>query len=251
MSMFCSHSVESIGFFQVPIDTLSFKSFKELLVTIVPSAVFVAVMALQLKYFSPYDSRDDVNRRNRFRDLGPAENRHLSFARMADQPSKVEGTKTQEEEAEDITAVQDVTDLTGASTKKDVKNKNVQEVIEKYWGHFKTAFYLINEFLWRLLEIYLPKVIIFVIFAVLLDEISATHFLVLAVLVVTIPMDINAVMYLILTGLISNLTLLKMLYQVKLVDKGTFNFSNSCSVRTHYIVCVCLTITCLIAGCNK
>ena len=228
--MFCSHSLESIGFFKVSIGTLSFE--RDLFVTIVPSAVFVAVMALQLKYFSPCDN---VNQRDQFWDLGPAEHRHLSFVGMADQPSIVEGTKTQEE-AEDITTVQNVTDLTGASTEKDVKNKNV---LEKYWAYLKITSYLIKEFLWRLLEIYLPKVIIFVIFAVLLDEISATHFLVLLVLIVTIPMDINAVMFLILTGLIGNLTLLKMLYQMALVDEGTFNFSNSCSVRTHYIVCVC------------
>ena len=239
MNIFCSHSVESIGFFQVSIDTLSFKSFKDLFVTIVPSAVFVAVMALQLKYFSPYESRDNDNQRNRFRDLRPAERRHLSFARMADQPSKAEGTKTQEEEVEDITTAQDVTDLTGASAKEeDVKNKHVREVIEKFWTRLKTALYLINEFLWRLLEIYLPKAIIFIIFAVLLDEISATHFLVLAVLVITIPVDVNPVMYLILTGLISNLSLLKMLYQVALIDEGTFNFSDPCPVRSHIINCV-------------
>ena len=224
MNMFCSHSFESIGFFEVGIGMLSFE--RDLFVTIVPSAVFVAVMALQLKYFSPYDSRDNVNR---FR-LGPAEHRHLSFVGTADQPSIVEGTKTQKEEAKDITTVQNVTDLTGTSAKQDVKN--LREVIEKYWTHLKTTFYLINEFLWRLLEIYLPKVIIFVIFAVLIDEISATHFLMLVILVVTIPVDVNAVMYLILTGFIGTLTQLKMLYQVALVDEGTFNFSDHCLVRT-------------------
>ena len=231
--MSCSHSLESIGLFRVSIDTLSFKSFKDLFVTIVPSAVFVAVMALQLKYFRPHDSS--------YRDLGPAEHRHLSFVQAVNQPSRVEGTKIQEEQ--DITPVQDVTDLTGASAKEDVKNKHMQEVIEKYWTHLKTAFYLVNEFLWRLLEIYLPKVIILVIFTVLLDEISATHFLVLAILIVTIPVDVNPVMYLILTGLISNLTLLKMLYQLALVNEGSFNFSKACPVRNYNIVSLKLYLT--------
>ena len=77
----------------------------------------------------------------------------------------------------------------------------------------------------------------------LLDDISATHFLVLAILIVTIPVDVNPVMYLILTGLISNLTLLKMLYQVALVDEGSFNFSKACPVRNYNIVSLKLYLT--------
>lgn len=95
---------------------------------------------------------------------------------------------------------------------------------------------MLNEFLWRSLEIYLPKVIIFVIFGVLLDEISATHFIVLAILIVTIAIDVNPVMYLILTGIISILSLLKMLYQVPLVNADNFKFSKSCPVRDYNIV---------------
>ena len=214
------------------IGTLSFESFKDLLVTIVPTAVFVAVMALQLKYFSPYDGRDD-DRRNRFRESGQAEHRPQSLVQMAEQPLEVERPKPQEGEDINTEHEQDTTDLTGASPKGDIKNKHVQEIIEKYWKLLKIAVYLVNEFIWRLLEIYLPKVIIFVVFAVLLDEISATHFLVLAILIVTIPIDVNPVMYLILTGLISNLALLKMLYQVALVDESSFEFSDSCPVRNH------------------
>ena len=221
-------SLESIGFFQVRIDTLSFDSFKMLLETIVPTAVFVAVMALQLKYFKPYDS-SDVDHRDRFR--RQAEHSSLNFAQMAERSSVTEGSKAQETKA--TTSTQDVTDSTGASPKEAIKKRNMQETIELYWTRFKKAFYLINECFWRLLEIYLPKTIIFVIFAVLLDEISATHFLVLAIFIVAIPLNINPVMYLILTGVISNLSLLKMLYQVALVDQDSFNFTDSCPVRNH------------------
>ena len=52
-NIYSYNSLESIGLFEVSIDTLSLDSFKDLFSTIVPSAVFVAVMALQLKYFSP------------------------------------------------------------------------------------------------------------------------------------------------------------------------------------------------------
>ena len=199
--------------------------------TIVPTAVFVAVMALQLKYFRPPREDRGADQRNRFREPNQAEPRQPGFVRMADQPSELEKAKTPEDEDANTSQAQDDTDLTGAPQKETTEDKHIQEVIEKYWVHFKAGFHVLNEYLWRLLEIYLPKVIIFVIFAVLLDEISATHFIVLAILIITIPVDVNPVMYLILTVIISNLSLLKMLYQVALVDSDSFDFSDSCPVR--------------------
>ena len=47
--------MQSIGFFQVEIDDLSFTNVEDLFETLIPPALFVAVMALQLKYFSPLD----------------------------------------------------------------------------------------------------------------------------------------------------------------------------------------------------
>ena len=210
----------------MPIDTLSFDSFKMLLETIAPTAVFVAVMALQLKYFRPYDNRDDDHRDRFGRQV------NLNFAQMAEHSSAVEKSKPQETEA--TTSAQDVPDSTGASPKEAInQTRNMQVTIELYWTRFKKVFYLVNECFWRLLEIYLPKAIIFIIFALLLDEISATHFLVLAILIVAIPVNVNPVMFLILTVIISNLSLLKMLYQVALVDQDYFNFTDSCPVRNH------------------
>jgi len=49
------YSLQSIGFVKVKIDILSFASVKHLFETLVPSALFVAVMAIQLKYFTPLD----------------------------------------------------------------------------------------------------------------------------------------------------------------------------------------------------
>ena len=210
------------------VDTLSFDTFKDLVVTIVPTAVFVAVMALQLRYFRP-DSSSNDDQRNQFRESDQAERRQPGFGQKANQPSELESSKTPEDE--DNTHAHDDTDLTGVPQKEPTEDKHIQEVIVKYWVRFKAIFHVVNEFLWRLLEIYLPKVIIFVIFTVLLDEISATHFIVLTILIVTIPVDVNPVMYLILTAIISNLSLLKMLYQLALVDADSFNFSDSCPVR--------------------
>ena len=229
------------------IDTLSFDTFKDLVVTIVPTAVFVAVMALQLRYFRPDNSSND-DQRNHFRELGQAERRKPGFGQTANQPSELESSKTPEDE--DNTHAHDDTDLTGVPQKEPTEDKHIQEIIEKYWVRFKATFHVVNEFLWRLLEIYLPKAIIFVIFTVLLDEISATHFIVLAILIVTIPIDVNPVMYLILTAIISNLSLLKMLYQLALVDADNFDFSDSCPVRNFNIVVLNLRVV-LFTECHK
>ncbi|XP_065913837.1 piezo-type mechanosensitive ion channel component 1-like isoform X3 [Dysidea avara] len=236
--------LESIGLFEVSIDTISLDSIKDLFVTIVPSAVFVAVMALQLKYFSPHVGTEERMRAQLRRSEAALRPRPLSILQMVDQPQDQAASdrtgyqppppldvikeEPEAQEGEDIdTGQQDNTDKPNISVEEE-RHKHIQEVIEKYWNLAKRVVSVIIEIFWRLLEIYLPKAMIFVLFAVIVDEISATHFLVLAILVVAIPIEINSVMYIILTVLISNLVLLKMLYQVALVDQDSFKFSDSC-----------------------
>jgi len=49
------YNLPGIGFVKVKIDSLSFTNVKDLFETLVPPALFVAVMAIQLKYFTPLD----------------------------------------------------------------------------------------------------------------------------------------------------------------------------------------------------
>jgi len=242
--LLCYYSLESIGLFEVSIDTISLKSIRDLFSTIVPSAVFVAVMALQLKYFSPHVGTEERMRTQLRRSEASRRHRPVSILQIADPPVDdhaayeppvvlleeiTEESEAQEEEETVNVNQQDDTDSPNVSAE-EARHKHIQEVIEKYWNMAKKIVCILVEIFWRLLELYLPKAIIFVLFAVIIDEISASHFLVLAILVVAIPTEINTVTYLILTAVISNISLLKMLYQVALVDADSFRFSDSCSV---------------------
>ena len=215
------------------------ESVQNLFAIIVPSAVFVAVMALQLKYFDPQINPEDQARRQ-LRHSGAAQHRQLSFLKKGDSQifndavklPQLELSKGETETAEVITD-----NIRGDVSSEEARRKHIQEKIEKYWNVAYTAINIAIELLWRLLEVYLPKAIIFVLFALIIDKISASNFLVQAILVVAIPIQVNSVMYFILTGLISCLAVLKMLYQVELVDTDTFRFSTSCLVSVHGTQC--------------
>ena len=211
------------------------ESVKNLFAIIVPSAVFVAVMALQLKYFDPQINPEEQARRQ-LRHSGAAQHRQLSFLKKGDSQifndavklPQLELSKGEMETAEVITD-----NIRGDVSPEEARRKHIQEKIEKYWNEAYTTINIAIELLWRLLEVYLPKAIIFVLFAAVIDKISASNFLVLAILMVAIPIQVNSVMYFILTGLISCLAVLKMLYQVELVDTDAFRFSTSCLVSVH------------------
>ena len=206
----------------------------------------MAVMALQLKYFSPHISTEERIREQ----TGAALHRQLSFLHTGDLPlyqssskavnqppdSPLEVSKGErmEPEKDDFNTDEGTTDQPKYSPKEE-RRQHIQEVIETYWNLAQKTVIVVIEVFWRLLEIYLPKAIIFVVFAAILDEISATHFLILAILVVAIPIEVNSYMYLVLTMLISSLALLKMLYQVPLVEKDHLKFSNC-------LVSVCLDL---------
>jgi len=202
------------------------KKVRDLFSTIVPPAVFVAVMALQLKYFGLHVSNEQQMREQ----LGAAQHRQLSFLQAEDAPlgESKEEIKAPEGNLKDGNADIGSTGQLKASPVEE-KRKHIQEVVEKYWNLAQKTVSIATEAFWRLLEISLPKAIIFVLFAAIINEISASHFLVLVILVVAIPIEIYWFIYFILTTLISSLTLLKMIYQLALVGADSFKFSN-CSV---------------------
>jgi len=234
-------SLSSIGLVDEEVSIDDLKSVENLFAIVVPSAVFVAVMALQLKYFGLRMSPEQRARRQ-LRQLGGARHRRLSFLQeedlqafddVVDQPfhKQLEAIK-EDVEALEVISDKKRTDMSKISPE-EARCKHIQEMIEKYWNVAYTTIDNVTELFWRLLEVYLPKAIIFLLFAAIIDKISASNFLVLVILVVTIPIEVNSVTYLILTGLISCLAVLKMLYQLALVDEGFFRFSDSCLVSVH------------------
>ena len=193
--MFCS--LQSIGFFQVTIDDLSFTNVQDLFETSVPPALFVAVMALQLKYFSPQSEREET------------------AAQYSIQ----------------------VGDDGVHSDTADQENDNVNEVgwnITIIFNKSKKYVGIFTEFCWRFIEIYLDKVIVIATFILVLQQVSSTHVITLFILLCPIVgLKAKHMWYPLLTLYVGTLIMLKMLYQVQMVEPHTFDLTDDCPVCMH------------------
>ena len=184
-------SLQSIGFFQVAIDDLSFTNVKDLFETSIPPALFVAVMALQLKYFNPLSEREE-------------------------------------------TVVQysiQVGDDSGTTGQQDNNFDKVGWNITTLYGKSKKYVVIFTEFCWRFLEIYLDDIIVDVTFLLILQQISSTHVITLFILLCPlVGLKARHMWYPLLTLYISTLIMLKMIYQVTMVEPHTFDLTDNCPV---------------------
>ena len=188
-------SLQSIGFFRVSIDSLSFTNVQDLFETLVPPALFVAVMALQLKYFSPLSEREEV-----------------ALARFSIQAgdSNVDNDTVHHHDSN--------------YDEVDSNTLTLFDKSKKYISKF-------TEFCWRFLEVYMDKVIVIVTFVLVLQQVSSTHAITLFILLFSIlGMRAKYMWYPILTFYIGTLIMLKMIYQVRMVESDTFDLTDKCPV---------------------
>ena len=185
-------SLQSIGFFEVSIDDLSFTNVADLFETLVPSALFVAVMALQLKYFNP---------------LSEGEERVTQYSIQAGDDDVYNGSINEPD------------------------TSTFFEKLKKYFGIF-------IEYCWRFLEIYLDKIIMIIAFVLVIQQVSSTHVITLFILLCPIAaLKAKYLWYPLLTLYVATLIMLKMLYQVQMVEPDSFDLADNCSVRCVYCIC--------------
>lgn len=154
-------------------------------------------MALQLKYFSPQSEREESA---------------AGYSIQVGDDDIQNGTLDQEND--DVNEVGwNVTILFNKS--------------KKYFGIF-------TEFCWRFLEIYLDKVIMIVTFVLVLQQVSSTHVITLFILLCPIVgLKAKDMCYPLLTLYVGTLVMLKMLYQVQMVEPDTFDLTDDCPVCLH------------------
>ena len=169
-----------------------------------PPALFVAVMALQLKYFNPLNEREEM-----------------------------------------------VTQYSIQVGDDNVYNGNIDEQdtltlfekLKKYIGIF-------TEFCWRFLEIYMDKIIMIIAFVLVIQQVSSTHVITLFILLCPIvALRAKHLWYPLLTLYIATLIMLKMIYQVRMVEPDSFDLADDCPVcvvvhafmccSTHVVSIVC------------
>ena len=167
---------------------------QDLFETSVPPALFVAVMALQLKYFSPQSEREEMA---------------AEYSIQVNDDNIQSGTTDQE-------------------------SNNVNEVgwnITTLFNKLKKYFGIFTEFCWRFLEIYLDKIIVIVTFVLVLQQVSSTHVITLFILLCPIVgLKAKYMWYPLLTLYVGTLIMLKMLYQVQMVETHTFDLTDDCPV---------------------
>lgn len=157
-----------------------------------PSALFVAVMALQLKYFNP---------------LSEGEERVTHYSIQAGDDTVYSGTINEPD------------------------TSTLFEKLKNYFGIF-------IEFFWRFLEIYLDKVIMIIAFVLVIQQVSSTHVITLFILLCPIAaLKAKYLWYPLLTLYVATLIMLKMLYQVQMVEPDSFDLADNCTVRCVYCIC--------------
>jgi len=95
----------------------------------------------------------------------------------------------------------------------------------------KKYVHILTEFCWRFLEVYLDKIIAIVAFVLVIQQISATHAITLFILLGPIVgLKAKHIWYPLLTLYIGTLIMLKMLYQVRMVESDSFDIEDDCPV---------------------
>lgn len=151
-----------------------------------PPALFVAVMSLQLKYFSPLSEREEV--------------------------------------ALAIQAAHNDNPQDGSYDEVDHSTLTMLDRLKNY-------VHILTEFCWRFLEVYLDKIIAIVAFVLVIQQISATHVITLFILLCSIVgLKAKHIWYPLLTLYIGTLIMLKMLYQVRMVEPHSFDLTDDCPV---------------------
>ena len=163
-----------------------------------PPALFVAVMALQLKYFNPLSEREEIV---------------TQYSIQAGDDNVYNG------------------------------NVDVQDTLTLF-EKFKKNVGIFTEFCWRFLEIYLDKIIMIIAFVLVIQQVSSTHAITLFILLCPIvALRAKYSWYPLLTLYVATLIMLKMIYQVPMVEPDSFDLSDDCSVC---VACILVCVLCVV-----
>ena len=247
--------------------------FTELLSILLPPTVFIAIMASQLRYFSPRISDglgDDIG-------LEAAGDDAMSLLQSAHH-SLYQKTTQWTRKKQTTAGIQQATghsDATGKSSSKVgqpkaadsggsvsalfgpaeeseegpapnkwEKVKQSTSEIARFVGQRLWQWILeLNLLFWRLMEIHLHKIIVLVMFAIVISQLGAILMVVLIMMILTTPMrQLNFLFYPVFTVLIGCIVILKMIYQVPIITPDVFDLSrNNCEPLVSLCGMVCTT----------
>ena len=247
--MFC-YRFSSIGF-----ESSDYDRSRALFELLVPLAIFVAVIALQVRYFTPrtapeHDSRvtqDHISVAQVLTGLTRAVT--LTDIQFGDIEKDIERQEQEKERRRErrksINEALEEVDLTDMKQEEDIGDgwevAGARETTptDSSLGFYRILVYsliklrqfiiLVWHLLWRFFEIHTSKLVVVAIFAYGLYELSATYFFVIVVVVVITPLPfLNPILYPLLTIYLGILSIGKYTYQFPIVS--VFNVIKDCNV---------------------
>ena len=107
-----------------------------------------------------------------------------------------------------------------------VRGSYFYQISSYLWKKSKQFFYQTVEISWRLLELNLHKLSMFVLFWVVLSEVSAGYWVLLGVCLLVIPLpNFSNIMFPLITLYIGLLLVIKTIYQFPIVAPNMFNLT--------------------------
>ena len=240
--------------------------FVQLFFTVlIPPTIFIAVMALQLRYFTP-----SLRERSRTEIDGSGSLVSTSYSKIATRLLQLFGSpdaqhdleeaeqrQLEEEEEESgrrrptrrSTAVHIESSPAGSedSTLSQQRSLTAYRLVAYLLIKLRVMLAGLWHLFWRFAWLHTHKAAILVLFAITLYEVSAAYFVLLVVLVGITPLSIlNVIMYPIITLFLGALALSKAIYQLPLIDVPLFS-TDSCedNVRNSFYF---LILSLLISG---
>ena len=181
---------------------------RSLCVSLIPPAIFIAVMAIQLRYFNPLST---------------------SRKELSSQRNVVETEGIKEEKEGEAAAGPDSSSQSSSAASSVAEKKSasyVYQLLSYLVIKSKQIMRQLVQISWRILELHLHKFSMLVLFGVVLSEVSAGYWVLLAVSLLVVPFPhFSSILYPLLTLYVGSLLVLKTIYQFPIVVPTMFNFS--------------------------
>ena len=232
--------------------------FEDLLGILLPLTLFIAIMASQLRYFSPRITNgleDDISLEAAGEDaMSLLQTAHHSlhqkttrWARKKQTTADVQVTGRSDATGKSSSPVGQpkAADSGGSSALFGPAEESEEGPAPSKWEKVKQSTSEIAHFVgqqlwqwtldlnllfWRLMEIHLHKIIVLVMFVIVISQLGAILMVVLIMMILTTPVrQLNFLFYPVFTVVIGCIVILKMIYQVPIITPDVFDLSrNNC-----------------------
>ena len=221
-------SYDALGLLQY---TSSGNTSRSLFYVLVPLAILIIVLALQIRYFTPSPSCTTMAQE------GP-DGTSINFGQMTNLVSTDNKRGEEKEEREEVEEVEEVEEEGEGRDESDISTPSaltIYRIAHYVLFQLRRGIVAIWYLSWRLLELHLHKAIVLSLFGLCLYEVSASYLILVALvlLIAALPI-VNGLAYPAATLYLALLSLGKFLFQISLIESFNIDVDEDCVVRYHH-----------------